>query len=224
MALLNRGRSFLHLHLRCDRPPRPQAPPPAPPRRFFTSSPISRVPQDPEDHYQALELGYDASKSEIKEAFVKLSKQHHPDLNDGKPSDRFGAVADAYKVLNNESRKRSYDLRIGNIVAPSSSSPYRRRNGSRPYSMDEASITNYLRETQKQDRERAVRDEEKAIREEENFRELLRKKKFRIKNQRNSLIFNFIIFNFLLIVLLLIGLMATDPPDYDRVTSAKKRD
>ena len=213
MALLNRGRSFLHLHLRCDRP-----------RRFFTSSPISRVPQDPEDHYQALELGYDASKSEIKEAFVKLSKQHHPDLNDGKPSDRFGAVADAYKVLNNESRKRSYDLRIGNIVAPSSSSPYRRRNGSRPYSMDEASIANYFREIQKQDRERAVRDEEKAIREEENFREFLRKKKFRIKNQRNSLIFNFIIFNFLLIVLLLIGLMATDPPDYDRVTSAKKRD
>ena len=169
-------------------------------------------------------MGYDASKSEIKEAFVKLSKQHHPDLNDGKPSDRFGAVADAYKVLNNESRKRSYDLRIGNIVAPSSSSPYRRRNGSRPYSMDEASITNYFQEIQKQDRERAVRDEEKAIREEENFRELLRKKKFRIKNQRNSLIFNFIIFNFLLIVLLLIGLMATDPPDYDRVTSAKKRD
>ena len=38
------------------------------------------------DYYQTLGVSKDASQDEIKRAFRKLARQHHPDLNPGDPA------------------------------------------------------------------------------------------------------------------------------------------
>jgi len=65
-------------------------------------------------HYEVLGLQRDATGKEIKEAFLKLSKKHHPDVrgSDRKQTshDRFVAIIQAYDVLGKDKSKRIYDL------------------------------------------------------------------------------------------------------------------
>ena len=62
------------------------------------------------DHYTLLGVRSDASALEIRRAYRRLARQHHPDLNpcpDG-PS-RFAELADAYAILNDPSQRARYD-------------------------------------------------------------------------------------------------------------------
>lgn len=65
-------------------------------------------------HYDTLGVKKTASQSEIKNAFIKLSKKMHPDLNpnDPKATSNFAKLNEAYTVLNKPSRRREYDLKI----------------------------------------------------------------------------------------------------------------
>ncbi len=63
------------------------------------------------DYYATLGIGRSASQDEIKAAYKKLAKQHHPDLNkDNKQSEaKFKEVNEAYRILSDEKKRASYD-------------------------------------------------------------------------------------------------------------------
>src|SRR6185312_219397 len=61
--------------------------------------------------YEVLGVAKNASPKDIKSAFRKLAKQHHPDQNpdDAKAKDRFAAVNQAYEILGDEKRRGEFD-------------------------------------------------------------------------------------------------------------------
>jgi len=64
-----------------------------------------------EDFYQILELERGASESEIQEAYRKLARKYHPDLNpdDKGAKEKFQRVQQAYEVLNDPKKRDLYD-------------------------------------------------------------------------------------------------------------------
>ncbi|MGB7606026.1 MAG: molecular chaperone DnaJ [Lutisporaceae bacterium] len=63
------------------------------------------------DYYEVLNINKGASEDEIKKAFRKLAKQHHPDVNQGnKESEaKFKEINEAYEVLGDKDKKAKYD-------------------------------------------------------------------------------------------------------------------
>ena len=64
------------------------------------------------DYYRILELDtYKVSEDDIKNAYRKLAKQYHPDINvnDTLAEDKFKDINEAYDVLINKPKKRKYD-------------------------------------------------------------------------------------------------------------------
>src|SRR5258706_4947979 len=66
---------------------------------------------DYQDYYETLGLKRNASQAEIKKAFRKLARQHHPDA---KPGDkdaerRFKLINEANAVLSDPEKRRKYD-------------------------------------------------------------------------------------------------------------------
>jgi curved DNA-binding protein CbpA len=62
------------------------------------------------DHYAVLGVPHDASAPEIRRAYRRLARQHHPDLNPqpAQPG-RFVALVRAYEILNDPVRRARYD-------------------------------------------------------------------------------------------------------------------
>lgn len=72
-----------------------------------------------ETHYSVLGIHHEASQKEIRDAYLKLSKELHPDFNVGRNQDqieqihnRFVKINDAYSVLGNKKQRRLYDLEV----------------------------------------------------------------------------------------------------------------
>lgn len=63
------------------------------------------------DYYEILGLSRSASADEIKRAYRKLAKQHHPDANPDAPGaqKKFAEVTEAYEVLSDGEKKAKYD-------------------------------------------------------------------------------------------------------------------
>jgi molecular chaperone DnaJ len=63
------------------------------------------------DYYQVLGVPEKASADEIKKAYRKLAKQHHPDANPNNPqsAERFKEVGEAYSVLSDAEKRKQYD-------------------------------------------------------------------------------------------------------------------
>jgi len=51
-----------------------------------------------QDHYETLGVNKDAKADEIKSAFRKLAKEHHPDIPGGNAA-KFQQIQEAYEVL-----------------------------------------------------------------------------------------------------------------------------
>jgi molecular chaperone DnaJ len=64
------------------------------------------------DYYEVLGVGRQASPEELKRAFRKIAMDSHPDRNpeDTVAHERFKEASEAYSVLSDPERRRSYDL------------------------------------------------------------------------------------------------------------------
>ncbi len=63
------------------------------------------------DYYAELGIGRDADEKEVRSAFRRLARQHHPDLNPGdeRAEERFKRVNEAYEVLSDDEKRKAYD-------------------------------------------------------------------------------------------------------------------
>ena len=63
------------------------------------------------DYYEVLGVPRDAGEGEIKKAFRGLARQLHPDVNDHDPEaeEKFKEAAEAYEVLSDAEKRRTYD-------------------------------------------------------------------------------------------------------------------
>jgi molecular chaperone DnaJ len=63
------------------------------------------------DYYELLEVPRTATDEEIKKSFRKLAQKYHPDKNPNNPEaeDKFKTINEAYEVLSNPEKRRTYD-------------------------------------------------------------------------------------------------------------------
>lgn len=65
------------------------------------------------DYYEVLSVPRTATEKEIKQAYRKLARQHHPDLHQGDAKaaaeDKFKLINEAYEVLGDNEKREKYD-------------------------------------------------------------------------------------------------------------------
>jgi curved DNA-binding protein len=68
------------------------------------------------DYYEVLGVSREATEKEIKTAYRKLARKHHPDLHPGeekaKAEEKFKQINEAYEVLSDSEKRKKYD-RLG---------------------------------------------------------------------------------------------------------------
>ena len=63
------------------------------------------------NYYETLGVAEDAAAADIKKAYRKLARDHHPDRNQGDAAseEKFKAVQEAYDTLGDEAKRKQYD-------------------------------------------------------------------------------------------------------------------
>src|SRR5947199_1429823 len=66
---------------------------------------------DFKDYYSSLGVAKTATDKEIKQAFRRLARKHHPDVNPGDKSaeSKFKEINEAYEVLGDPAKRKKYD-------------------------------------------------------------------------------------------------------------------
>lgn len=62
------------------------------------------------DYYEVLGVSKNVTEAEIKSAYRRLARQHHPDVDKSTGSaERFKEISEAYQVLSNQQKRQAYD-------------------------------------------------------------------------------------------------------------------
>jgi curved DNA-binding protein len=66
---------------------------------------------DYKDYYTILGVGKTATQEDLKKAFRKLARKHHPDVNPGDKAaeEKFKEISEAYEVLSDPEKRQKYD-------------------------------------------------------------------------------------------------------------------
>ncbi|KAL7418945.1 hypothetical protein Q5752_006629 [Cryptotrichosporon argae] len=83
------------------------------------------------DHYASLHLPRNATKQQVKARFYELSKKYHPDAAGGS-ADKFVTINDAYAILGDDDKRRTYDASLSPAAHARPSAGPHRSWGSRP--------------------------------------------------------------------------------------------
>ena len=69
------------------------------------------MPVTKRDYYEVLGIGREADDQQIKSAYRRLAREHHPDVNPGnhEAEERFKEAAEAYSVLSDPQKRAAYD-------------------------------------------------------------------------------------------------------------------
>lgn len=83
-------------------------------------------------HYQVLGVNENADDAAIKNAFRRLAKKYHPDVNANNPEaeKKFKDVNEAYRILSDPAKRREYDE---SLRQPSFGAANGRRSNTRSY-------------------------------------------------------------------------------------------
>lgn len=78
-----------------------------------------------EDYYKTLGVARGASQEDIKKAYRKLARKHHPDRNPGdkQAEARFKEISQAHDVLGDPEKRRQYDAGAGPFAAGRAGGP-----------------------------------------------------------------------------------------------------
>ncbi len=65
------------------------------------------------DYYNILGVSEQAEEEQIKQAYRRLAKKYHPDLNpnDSEAEEKFKNVVEAYETLGDTDKRKEYDLK-----------------------------------------------------------------------------------------------------------------
>src|SRR5207249_8955836 len=70
-----------------------------------------RLEMEFKDYYSSLAVAKTATDKEIKQAYRKLARKHHPDVNpnDKSAEAKFKEINEAYEVLGDPAKRKKYD-------------------------------------------------------------------------------------------------------------------
>ncbi len=70
-------------------------------------------------HYEVLGIGRDASTSQIRTAFRRLARAHHPDTSTSGSAESLAPINEAWRVLGDPASRRAYDRSLAGEAGPS---------------------------------------------------------------------------------------------------------